>query len=515
MLNNVLKVMLWGEEVGKLYWSNQLRAAVFNYHPDFVEKGVDIAPLTASIRGKYGKGEPVVGTTPKRDDVYKGLPPFLADSLPDKWGDKLFNTWAIANHLNLKEITPVDRLAFIGKRAMGAFEFVPDVYPYNTSLSVDLAKLYDMATRIYKEREDLSVFSEDNAILSVLYEMGTSAGGQHSKAVIAINEDNQEIRSGQVIHQGNFTYHLLKFAEGEEFAYCNVEMAYYLMAKEAGINMMPSRLLKIGNKQHFMTQRFDRLGNEKLHTQTLAAMMPDASSYEELFDVCDALGISAQERKDLFRVTAYNFLAGNTDDHSKNFSFLMTKDGQWHIAPAYDLMFTVDLNNELYGSFHSLSLGGKDTDVSVADLLLFASKRNVRDAKRIVGEVCLAVSRFYEFAKQCQVEVYVADKIEKYIAKNLPDEYAAKMRHHLGTIFPTYVTSEGYRVTDFKIKENNRRDFELWAVIDGKAYKYRVDGESVMGQSIKRLGSYHMEIEEKIKLLETFFLPKVMTNQRE
>jgi len=509
MRNNVLKVMLWGEEVGKLYWNEHIRAAVFNYHPDFVKKGIDIAPLTASVHGKYGSGEPVVGMASHRDSLYKGLPPFLADSLPDKWGDKLFNAWAMANNVNMKEVTPVDRLAFIGKRAMGAFEFVPDIYPCDTHLPVDLVKLYDMATRIYRERENLTLLPEENSVLSVLYEMGTSAGGQHSKAVIAMDDDTGEIRSGQTMHVGNYTYYLLKFAEGEESAYCNVEMAYYLMAREAGLDMMHSRLLEVGNKQHFITERFDRQDGEKIHTQTLAAMMPGADSYEDLFDVCDALGLPVEEKIGLFRLAVFNFLAGNTDDHMKNFSFMMKKDGTWHVAPAYDLMFTVDLDNEVYGSFHSISLGGKDADVTVEDLARFASQRSIKDAGNIIHEVCEAISQFYDFAIRCGVELYVADRIEKHLSRNVPDEYAMKMKRHLGTGFPSLVTDEGFHVTDFRIKENGRHDFELWAVVDNKAYRHLIDGESELGQSIKCLGSYHMPIEEKVKLLQTYILPKV------
>lgn len=508
MRNNVLKVMLWGEEVGKLYWSEQLRAAVFNYHPGFVQKGIDIAPLTASIHGKHGKGEPVVGFASKKNDLYKGLPPFLADSLPDKWGDKLFNAWAANQKMSLKDITPVDRLAFIGKRAMGAFEFIPDIYPYNSNLSVDLVRLYDMASRIYREREDLTIGAEDNSVLSILYEMGTSAGGQHSKAVIAIENDSHEIRSGQIMHQGEFTYYLLKFSEGEEFVYSNVEMAYYLMAKEAGLNIMPSCLLEVENKQHFITQRFDRVDGEKWHTQTLAAMMPTADSYEDLFDVCDALDISVEEKKDLFRLTVFNFMAGNTDDHTKNFSFIMEKSGKWHVAPAYDLMFTVDLSNERYGSYHSMSLNGKDTAVTTADLLQFAFQRNIKDARNVLKEVCTAVSRFYEFAERCKIDVYIADQIEKWLAGNLPDEYTTDMTHYRGSGFSVYTTEDGFRITDFRIKESARHDYELWAVINEKAYRYLVDGESSLGISIKELGSYHMPIVEKIRLVETYLLPK-------
>lgn len=172
------------------------------------------------------------------------------------------------------------------------------------------------------------------------------------------------------------------------------------------------------------------------------------------------MAISAEERKGLFRLTVYNFLAGNTDDHSRNFSFLMAKDGKWHVAPAYGLMITIDLNNELYGSFHSKTLGGG---------VKFGCKH-------------------YGFVAVC-------------------------VRYHLGTSFPSYVTNEGLRVTNFRIKENDRHDFELWAVIENKPYRYLVDGELKLGQSIKQSGSYQMSIDNKIKLLQTYLVPKAMKNK--
>ena len=122
MQNNIVKVMLWGDEVGRLYWDDRSNCAIFNYNPVFVKKGLDIAPLKASIKGPAGKGMPVTGN---KDSLYKGLPEFLADSLPDRWGNQLFDYWAAQNHISLRSLSAVDRLSFIGKRGMGAFEFIP------------------------------------------------------------------------------------------------------------------------------------------------------------------------------------------------------------------------------------------------------------------------------------------------------------------------------------------------------------------------------------------------------
>lgn len=510
MVNNVLKVVLWNEEVGKIYWNHNHGYAVFSYSPDFIKKGLDIAPLTASIYGEHGKGIPVVSTPLRKDDFFKGLPPFLADSLPDKWGNTLFNCWANSKRLDATQMTPVDKLAFIGKRAMGAFEFEPDKYPWNKETDIDLQKLYDLATRIYRMREEVLLMPEDENLLAGLCEVGTSAGGQHSKAVIAINEKTGEIRSGQISLSNEYKYYLLKFAEGTDFPVCNIEMAYYFMAKEAGINMMPSRLIEVDSKSHFITERFDRVNGEKVFTQTLAAIYPKAETYEDLFCVCDKLGISQTAKAEMFRRTVFNLLSGNTDDHVKNFSFMMDKNGKWTITPAYDLTFTVDLNNTAYGKFHSMTLGGKDCDFTIADLCQFAELNTINNPKKIIEEVCQAISGFHSHAKKAGVNQFAIDKIEKFLATILPLEYGKKMNHYLGSIVKPYITDEGCHVEDFRMNESSMHDYELWCIIDGKRYRTIIDGESAIGKEISAKGGNRMSVEDKKSLIKQLLIPKAL-----
>lgn len=514
MVNNVLKIILWNDEVGKIYWDSNRRYAVFSYHPDFVKKGLDIAPLTASIYGEHGRGIPVVSTPLRNDDFYKGLPPFLADSLPDKWGNTLFQCWAKNKGLDASQMTPVDKLAFIGKRAMGAFEFVPDRYPWNKDTEVDLQKLYDLASRIYKMREEVLLMPEDENLLAGLCEIGTSAGGQHSKAVIAIHEKTGEIRSGQIALSDEYKYYLLKFAEGVDFPSCNIEMAYYFMAKEAGIHMMPSRLIEIGSKSHFITERFDRLKGEKVFTQTLAAIYPQAETYEDLFYVCDKLGISQNERTEIFRRTVFNLFAGNTDDHIKNFSFMMDKNGKWFITPAYDLTFTVDLNNEAYGKFHSMTLGGKDCDFTVADLCRFAEMNAIAQPHKIIDEVCRAITTFHQQAKKAGVNQFAMDKIEKFLASIVPLEYGKQMNHYRGTAVEPFMTEEGFHIEDFRMNESSMHDYELWCIINGKRYRKIIDGESSIGKDISMKGGNRMSVEDKKSLIVQYLLPKAMAEKK-
>lgn len=233
--------------------------------------------------------------------------------------------------------------------------------------------------------------------------MGTSAGGQHPKAIIAINEESHDIRSGQVELPEGYTYYLLKFAEGNDFPFTNVEMAYYEIAVEAGINMMPSKLINVEGKWHFLTERYDRVKGMKVHTQTLAAMNPDACSYEDLFEVCRKLKISVTEQTELFRRTVFNMLAANVDDHIKNFSFMMDRDGSWHITPAYDLTFTTNLDGAAYENVHSLTLLGKRSDITVADLVQFAKMNSIKGEKAIINQVATAIAHFIVMRKSMRL----------------------------------------------------------------------------------------------------------------
>lgn len=174
MENNIISVHLWDEEVGRLYWSDAHKCAVFSYNPSFVSHGLDIAPLTHSI--KDAADRPFFGN---KDRLYDGLPEFIADSLPDRWGSLVFERWAEENGIRRSDITPVDKLGFIGKRGMGALEFVPAV-DMNNDMKEDLnlESLYRLALKIFVERKQAYISPEKSLTMQSLYDVGTSAGGQ-------------------------------------------------------------------------------------------------------------------------------------------------------------------------------------------------------------------------------------------------------------------------------------------------------------------------------------------------
>ena len=294
-MTGALKVFLWGKEIGRLAWHESRRLAYFIYNPDFLRGNLDIAPLAASIhhplssRAIFGESE----------RIYQKLPSFIADSLPDAWGNGLFEQWRKANNISDRSVTPLEKLAFIGRRGMGALEFVPEIDRGSMADKIDIKALADLAEKIVRERENVRILPDESLTLQSLIAVGTSAGGRQPKGIIAMNPETSEIRSGQIDTEPGFEYYLLKFGDKERST-AELEQTYYEMALAAGINMMESRLLEVDGIKHFLTKRFDRNETGKLHTQTLAAMDPDADSYEKLFAVCRKLHLPETDCQELF-----------------------------------------------------------------------------------------------------------------------------------------------------------------------------------------------------------------------
>lgn len=417
MKDNIIEVRLWGKTVGLLSWNDKQNRSIFQFDKDFPQYGLDISPITVPLESAYvQKGFPLSGN---KEKLYSGLPEFIADSLPDHWGNVVFQKWMEANHLDSGQINAVDRLSFIGKRAMGAIEFHPAQVEDDASVDIKLSSLYGLAGRLFADRQDISI-DIDNIIMEDLYKVGTSAGGQRPKAIIAIDESTGIIRSGQADLPPSFKHYILKFDAGkpDDFPFTKVEMAYYLMAKDAGISMMPSKLIEIDGTQNFLTERFDRVDGQKLHTQTLAAMSSLADTYEDLFVVGRKIGLKAEEQSQQYRRMVFNVVAANVDDHSKNFSFVMTPDGKWHLSPAYDLIFSVDPDTRFFRN-HELPLHGKRTGITRKDLIDFATKQDIKNASRICEEVCGVVDNFRKYAEAVGIDSRWTDKIQRVLDENL------------------------------------------------------------------------------------------------
>ena len=409
-----LKVILWGEEIGRLAWDNKRRMSYFIYNPAFLKKGLNIAPWVAPVDGVRGL-TPIWGEEAK---IYQKLPAFVADSLPDAWGNQLFDLWRQQNHLSNADITPLDKLSFIGKRGMGALEFLPEISRERKAEKIDIKSLANLAERIFTERENARILPEESITMQSLLTVGTSAGGRQPKAIIAINRKNGEVRSGQISGLEDFDYFLIKFGNSQ---YCSaeLEMTYYELATMAGINMMPSELYHIDGNNHFMTKRFDRKDGKKIHTQTLAAISPDTDSYEQLIVVCRKLHLPEAECYEVFRRMVFNVLANNTDDHNKNFSFVMSEDGTWHLSPAYDITYIFDSGGFLPNEDHCMYIRAKLRDITRDDVIQFAKDNGIRRPDAIIRDIVNVLKQFRAVATKYGVAEQWIGRVENTIVNHL------------------------------------------------------------------------------------------------
>lgn len=411
METNVVKVKLWGIDVGYLSWEKKAGVAVFEYEPSFLEQELNIAPLTMSIDSPRSRKQ--LPWTGDKDKLYQGLPPMIADSLPDKWGNSLFKAWLRDNNVPAKNTNPVDHLSFIGSRAMGALEYEPaQELGDNSAFSVDVQRLYEFAKQVLNEKE-ATILNQENSILwQDLVKISSSPGGKRPKAIVALNTTTGEVISGQGVIPEGFRHYILKYDDNSVYPFAKLEYIYYRMALDAGIDMMPSELRMYEGVTHFLTQRFDRNGNEKVHTQTLAAMSPTSDNYEDIFSVIRRLNLPYEDSKQQYLRMVFNVIARNVDDHSKNFSFCMNRDGIWRLSPAYDLTYSVDLTAPAYSNRHSVTVNGKNDDIIREDLETVGLNNDIQDYKALINTVVNAVANFEDYAKELGVDEKLIESIK-------------------------------------------------------------------------------------------------------
>lgn len=457
-MDKFIHILLWGKEIGSLMWKKNIGEAYFVYHPNYLGNPQEPFPLTApKNRGLFTHYPATEGKK------YQHLPSFIADSLPDDWGNELFDQWVAGQkHISRRDITPLDKLSFIGQRGMGALEFVPDISMKTPDEHIDVAALAKLAKKIFEQRERLVILPDESITMQLLLAVGTSAGGRQPKAILAIHPDTHEIHSGQVAGLEGYRYYILKFGDKVRST-AELEMTYYELAKMAGIRMMPSELWKVDGVNHFLTERFDRQDGQKLHTQTLAAMRPEAESYEDLLLVCRELRLPESTGNEVFRRMVFNYLANNTDDHNKNFSFVMTPSGEWSLAPAYDMTFIFNSSGIRPEHDHCLLMRGLRSDWSKADVLAFARDNGIIGAERIIREVATALLHFREQAEENGVGSQWIDCVETAIRQHLVE---------WGYLQPQtieWTTPDGHVVRDVRLELTGRASLKLWATIDDKA----------------------------------------------
>lgn len=485
-----LRVILWNEEIGRLAWDERRRLSYFTYNPEFVKKGLNISPLSAPINGIRALA-PVWGESAK---IYQRLPAFIADSLPDAWGNQLFDLWRQQNHLSGADINPLDKLSFIGRRGMGALEFLPEVTHERKSEKINMKSLADLAERIFVERENACILPEESITMQSLLTVGTSAGGRQPKAIIAINRKTGEIRSGQISGLEDFDYYLLKFGNSE---YCSseLEMTYYELATTAGINMMPSELYSVENNSHFMTKRFDREGTRKVYTQTLAAIYPDAESYEQLIEVCRKLHLPEADCQEVFRRMVFNILSNNTDDHNKNFSFIMNEDGSWRLAPAYDITYIINRGGYLPNEEHCMFIRAKLRGITRNDVIDFARDNGIRRPDSIIRDVVVSLKTFRSVALKYGVTKEWIGRVETAIISHLTawGEWEEEKQ-------PSVLKINAHIVKDIHLEETYKGNYHLYADIDGNERKFVISRNKDEFSLIEKTGLSNIT-EEQLKAM--------------
>ena len=413
----VAEVRLWGRTIGAVSWNDDRDVAHFEYDPAFVSGGPQVAPLTMPLSGEIHSFPALSRQT------FHGLPGLLADSLPDRFGTALIDAWLARQGRDPGDFNPVERLAYVGRRGMGALEFLPAQGPADRSAPVDVAALVELASDVLSSRTaldgSLAPAGRERALQDIL-RVGTSAGGARAKAVIAWNPETNEVRSGQVEAGDGFSHWLLKFdgvagnrdRELEDpRGYGLIEYAYHGMARAAGIRMTECRILHENGRRHFMTRRFDRTDTGgKIHMQSLGALahydfnQPGAYSYEQALRVIDRLGLGKDAAEEQFRRMAFNIVARNQDDHVKNIAFLMDRSGRWRLSPAFDVTYSYNPEGRWTGA-HQMTLNGKRDGFEAGDFVACARNASLKRgrAAAILRDVQGAVSRWEEFAEAAGV----------------------------------------------------------------------------------------------------------------
>ncbi len=427
---DVAEINIWGSQVGAVVWDDRTGYATFEFTEQFKRQGFDLAPIFMPIADRQNiYSFPTLRQQPgSAYDTFKGLPGLLADVLPDRYGNELINLWLAQQGRPINSMNPVETLCFIGSRGMGALEFTPNRFnDSQNSFSLEVESLIKVAQQVLNSKQSFSTNineEKERALLDII-RVGTSAGGARPKAVIAYNEKTGDVRSGQAAAPKGFEHWMIKLDGvsdvqlGATHGYGRVEMAYYKMAVDCGIEMMPSRLLVENDRAHFMTKRFDREGNNtKHHIQTWCAMqhvdfnLVTSFSYEQLFQTMRVLRLPYSQAEQMFRRMVFNVIARNCDDHTKNFAFRLKKDENWELAPAYDLCHAYRPDSQ-WVSQHALSINGKRKEINRNDLLKVGENIKIGHSNwtEIIDQVSHVVSNWKTYADETEVNPKLRDQI--------------------------------------------------------------------------------------------------------
>lgn len=428
-MSHTATVTLWGTTVGYLHLEEGAKYVSFEYDKDFVRMGIEISPLMMPLSNRvYEFPELAI-------PAFKGVPGLLADSLPDKFGNAVIDQWLASQGRTAGSFNVVERLCYTGKRGMGALEYSPAMSLHgDNNDKINIARLADFASAVLEEKKNFHLSARDEKYYNQLLKLGTSAGGARAKAVITYNEETGDIRSGQVDLGKGYDFWLMKFdgvaKNGDHNLedapeYTMIEYAYYLMALKAGIVMSECKLLEEGSRKHFMTKRFDRVNGKKLHMQSLGAIShidynePGLCSYEMAALTARKMGLPSSDIEQFYRRMIFNVLAVNQDDHVKNISFLMDRDGIWTLSPAYDVTFACDFGNQWLHA-HQMTVNAKRSNILMDDMIACGQNMDMKTSKckKMIEEVKNAIQEWQTIAHSVKISEKAISLIHKEIGEN-------------------------------------------------------------------------------------------------
>ncbi|MDM1543269.1 type II toxin-antitoxin system HipA family toxin [Empedobacter sp. 189-2] len=417
--NQIISINFQGIEIGKIGYDENQRKSSFQYNPEFLESN------------SYKKIFPyVIRRTPNvqvfsefEGETFRGLPPMIADSLPDFFGNIVFKEWLESTQKDISVITPLEQLTYVGKRGMGALEFSP-AKEIKSNQSIDVEEI----TEVVKKVLDLKTSTEEKGLSDIallnIFKIGTSAGGARPKILVSENKNTGHLIPGDLETSDDYNHYLIKLSVDEDQGYSKekIEYIYYQIATSIGIEMMHSKLI---DDKHFATLRFDRQNGQKQHILTASGMTgwdfkkPENSSYENLFKLAVDLKLSHKNIQQLYKRMVFNLVFSNIDDHLKNFSFIYDADkDRWNLAPAYDLTYPLDALKNYLRVSRAMSINGKRTDIYRDDLMKIADLFTIKDANGIIDEVVNSTNQFRILCQEQNIPKKVIDKIESEFLKS-------------------------------------------------------------------------------------------------
>jgi len=411
--NQIIDILFQGIEVGKIGYDEDARKSFFQYNPDYIDSDKYRKLFPYIIR----KTKSVQVFSNYEGESFRGLPPMIADSLPDMFGNIIFKEWLEASHKDVTKITPLEQLTYVANRGMGALEYLPaKEIPKGTTINVEemaevVGKVLDLKTSI--EEKGLS----DKALLNI-FKIGTSAGGARPKILVSEHKESKRLIPGDIEISDDYNHYLIKLSINDDlYSKEKVEYIYYKIATILGIDMMFCKLI---DDKHFATLRFDRQNGEKQHILTASGMIgwdfkkPENSTYENLFSLCVDLGLPHKDIQMLFKRMVFNIVFANIDDHLKNFSFIYNKEkDKWNLAPAYDLTYPLDALMNYLRTTRAMSINGKRNNINLEDILKIADDFTIKDAKKIVEDVVKATETFRPLCEEYNIPPKVIDSIIK------------------------------------------------------------------------------------------------------